>query len=124
MASCANTPVNSGSAITVNLPDGGNLASSISIVFLHFSTAISSGLVKGNFQFNAQEAYMIENGKVTRLLKNFSLSGETLETLKNIDALSKEMQIGDPGFCGKGQLVPVGDGGPFTRIKNVIVGGM
>jgi len=81
-------------------------------------------VVKGNFQFNAQEAYMIENGKVTRLLKNFSLSGETLETLKNIDALSKEMQIGDPGFCGKGQLVPVGDGGPFTRIKNVIVGGM
>ncbi|RLF30657.1 MAG: TldD/PmbA family protein [Thermoplasmata archaeon] len=81
-------------------------------------------VVKGNFQFNTQEAYMIENGEITKLLKNFSLSGEILDTLKNIDALGKEMQIGDPGFCGKGQLVPVGDGGPFTRIKNVIVGGM
>mgnify|MGYP000035218489 CR=1 FL=1 len=81
-------------------------------------------VVKGNFQFNTQEAYMIENGEIKRLLKNFSLSGETLDVLKNIDALSKEMEVGDPGFCGKGQLVPVGDGGPFTRIRNVIVGGM
>jgi TldD protein len=80
-------------------------------------------VVKGNFQFNTQEAYMIENGEITSLLKNFSLSGEIIDTLKNIDALSKEIRIGDPGFCGKGQIVPVGDGGPFTRIRNVTVGG-
>ncbi len=78
---------------------------------------------KGTFQFNAQEAFLIENGEVTTPLKDVSLSGSTLEILKNIDALSKNREFGEPGFCGKGQFVPVGDGGPYTRITEVIVGG-
>jgi TldD protein len=78
---------------------------------------------KGTFQFNAQEAFLIENGEITTPLKDVSLSGLTLEILKNIDALSKEREFGEPGYCGKGQFVPVGDGGPYTRITEVIVGG-
>jgi hypothetical protein len=31
--------------------------------------------------------------------------------------------LGDPGYCGKGQYVPVGDGGPHVRIRDAIVGG-
>jgi TldD protein len=46
----------------------------------------------------------------------------TLEILNNIDALGKDFTLADPGFCGKGQLVPVGDGGPHVRIKEAIVG--
>ena len=78
---------------------------------------------KGRFQFNAQEAFLIEKGEVTRPLRDVSLSGDTLKVLRNIDALGKTMKFGDPGFCGKGQMVPVGDGGPFVRIKRVVVGG-
>ncbi len=80
-------------------------------------------VVKGNFQFSAQEAFLIENGRITEPLKDFSLSGSTITTLKNIDAIGNDAVLGDPGFCGKGQLVPVGDGGPHIRIQNVIVGG-
>lgn len=78
---------------------------------------------KGGFQFSAQEAYLIENGEITKPLKDVSVSGTILTTLMNIDALGKDWHLGDPGICGKGQLVPVGDGGPTTRIRDAVVGG-
>ncbi len=77
---------------------------------------------KGSFQFSAQEAFLIEKGEITTPLKDVSLSGKTLQTLMNIDAVGKDMVLGDPGFCGKGQFVPVGDGGPHIRIKEAVVG--
>ncbi len=78
---------------------------------------------KGTFQFSAQEAYLIENGEIAGPLKEVSFSGETLKTLKNITAIGKKKRMGSPGYCGKGQIVPVGDGGPHIRIKNAQVGG-
>jgi TldD protein len=78
---------------------------------------------KGSFQFSAQEAYRIHKGEVTTPLRDVSLTGFTLETLSNIDGLSKHWALGDPGYCGKGQYVPVGDGGPHVRIRDAIVGG-
>jgi TldD protein len=77
---------------------------------------------KGSFQFSAQEAFLIENGEITAPLRDVSLSGMTLQILNNIDALGKDFALADPGFCGKGQLVPVGDGGPHIRIKEAVVG--
>ncbi len=77
----------------------------------------------GGFQFNAQEAYLIEKGEITKPLLDVSLSGVILETLKNVDAVGKDLSL-DVGFCGKdGQAIPVGDGGPHVRIRNVVVGG-
>jgi TldD protein len=78
---------------------------------------------KGSFQFNAQEAFLIEKGEVTVPLRDLSLSGLTLQILSDVEALGKKVSVGDPGFCGKGQWVPVGDGGPHMRVKTVIVGG-
>ncbi len=77
---------------------------------------------KGSFQFSAQEAFLIEKGEITTPLKDVSLSGDTLQILKNIDAVGNDFVMSDPGFCGKGQLVPVGDGGPHIRIKEAVVG--
>ncbi|MBE6497660.1 MAG: TldD/PmbA family protein [Methanobrevibacter sp.] len=79
---------------------------------------------KGIFQFNAAEGYMIENGELKTPLRDVSLSGNILETLKNIDAIGNDFRL-SVGFCGKdGQTAPVGDGGPHTRILNALVGGM
>lgn len=79
---------------------------------------------KGIFQFNAAEGYLIENGEITTSLRDVSLSGNILETLKNIDAIGNDFKL-SVGFCGKdGQTAPVGDGGPHTRILNALVGGM
>lgn len=77
---------------------------------------------KGSFQFSAQEAFLIEKGEITTPLRDVSLSGMTLQILKNIDAVGNDLALGDPGFCGKGQMIPVGDGGPHIRIKEAVVG--
>lgn len=92
-------------------------------VYLLGSRGGQVDISKGTFQFNAKEAYLIENGEITTPLLDVSLSGYTLEILSNVDAVSKDFDMW-PGFCGKsGQSVPAGTGGPHIRIKNAIVGG-
>ncbi len=80
---------------------------------------------RGQFMFNANSSYLIENGKKTKLLKNVSLTGLTLETLHNVEEVSKEFSLsGIGGTCGKSsQGVPVDDGGPYVKVKEMLVGG-
>jgi len=79
--------------------------------------------VKGGFQFNSQEAYLVENGEISSPLKDVSLAGDILTSLTNIDAMTRNAEWGSPGYCGKGQMVPVGNGGPFVRIQDMVMGG-
>jgi len=78
---------------------------------------------KGSFQFSAEEAFLIENGEITKPLKDVSLSGMTLEILNMIDAVGNDLRLSSPGNCGKGQWVPVSDGGPHVRIQGAVIGG-
>lgn len=78
---------------------------------------------KGIFQFNAAESFLIEDGEIKEPLRDVSLSGDITETLKKVDAIGSDFKM-NIGFCGKaGQTVPVGDGGPHLRVKEVMVGG-
>ena len=55
-------------------------------------------------------------------MRNALLSGNILKTLLLVEAVGSDFSS-SPGFCGKdGQLVPVGDGGPHMRIRDVLVG--
>ena len=77
----------------------------------------------GIFQFSAERGYMIENGELTTLLKDVSLSGSILEILKNVAAVGCDLKMRS-GQCGKaGQLVPVSDGSPHVLVTNTLVGG-
>ena len=70
---------------------------------------------RGVFQFSCEEGFIIEKGEIKDPIKDVALSGETLEILKNIDAIGKDFSM-HIGFCGKnGQYVPVGDGGAHVR---------
>ncbi len=78
------------------------------------------------FTFVSEEAYLIENGKITKLLKDVSLSGNVFETLKNIVGVGEDFEIRDTGGgCGKnGQFpLPVSHGAPHIYIKKAIIGG-
>ncbi|NYT01262.1 MAG: TldD/PmbA family protein [Methanosarcinales archaeon] len=78
---------------------------------------------EGVFQFNAKRGYLVEKGETTTLLRDVSLSGHTLEILKNVTALADDIKF-NSGRCGKaGQLVPVGDGSPHILVQNATVGG-
>ena len=77
----------------------------------------------GTFQVGIQEAYEIVNGEIDKPIRNLSISGNTLETLLKVDAVGKDFELW-PGRCGKdGQTAFICDGGPHTRVKEVIVGG-
>ncbi len=80
--------------------------------------------IRGEFQFGAEEAFLIEKGVLTKRLKNVSLSGRTLDVLKSIDAVGTDKTRGSIGFCGKdGQEVPVSEYAPHVRVKKILVGG-
>jgi TldD protein len=76
----------------------------------------------GGFMFKAEEAYVISNGEKKQLLRDTTISGNILQTLNEVEAVGKDFG-GSPGMCGKnGQNVPVSDGGPHIRLKNVAIG--
>jgi len=77
---------------------------------------------EGTFQFNAQEAYLIEDGEIVKPLRDVSFNGFTLQTLQNITGITEELDTGI-GHCGKGQTAAVTDGGANVLISEVTVGG-
>ena len=78
---------------------------------------------RGVFQFNAEYGYLIENGEITRMVRDVSLSGEILSTLHNIVGIGNDRKM-HPGYCGKGgQTVPVSDGSPHILLSDAVVGG-
>ncbi|MEM2904477.1 MAG: TldD/PmbA family protein [Candidatus Bathyarchaeia archaeon] len=79
---------------------------------------------RGQFTCNAEEAWTIKNGELKEHLRNVSVSGLTLEALQDIDAVSKDFELKLPGICGKGgQGMYVDGGGPYLRVKQLVVGG-
>ncbi|MEC9464230.1 MAG: metallopeptidase TldD-related protein, partial [Myxococcota bacterium] len=79
----------------------------------------------GNFVFEVQEGYLIEDGKVTAPVKNATLIGVGPEAMKNVSMVGDNPEL-DPGIgsCGKdGQSVPVGVGMPTIRMDDITVGG-
>ena len=82
-------------------------------------------ITSGKFVFSCTEAYLIENGKVTRPVKGATIIGSGADALTRISMIGNDMAL-DPGIgtCGKqGQGVPVGVGQPSLRLDRITVGG-
>ena len=78
---------------------------------------------EGIFQFNAELGYVVRGGEICEMLRDVSLSGQTLEILKNITAVGDDLAF-HSGRCGKsGQAVPVSDGSPHILVNRAMVGG-
>ncbi|HUY20377.1 MAG TPA: metalloprotease TldD [Candidatus Binataceae bacterium] len=82
-------------------------------------------ITNGKFVFSASEAYLIEDGQVTRPVKGATLIGDGPDVLTRVTMVGNDLAL-DPGVgtCGKdGQSVPVGVGLPTIRIDGITVGG-
>ena len=62
-------------------------------IFLKGSRGGQVDTGKGLFQFNAVEAFLIENGQLTKPLRDAGLSGEILDILHHVDAVSNEFEL-------------------------------
>jgi TldD protein len=82
-------------------------------------------ITNGKFVFSACEAYLIEDGKVTRPVKGATLIGSGPEVLTRVSMVGNDLKLDEGvGVCGKeGQSVPVGVGQPTLRIDAMTVGG-
>jgi len=79
------------------------------------------------FSFTAEDGFLIENGKLTRHLRDLKLQGNLFKTLAHIVMVGDDFVLPEEGAggCGKGgqMPLPVSSGGPHMLIKNVQVGG-
>lgn len=82
-------------------------------------------ITNGKFVFSASEAYLIEDGKVTRPVKGATLIGNGPDVLTRVSMVGNDLQLDEGvGTCGKdGQSVPVGVGLPTIRVDGMTVGG-
>jgi TldD protein len=82
-------------------------------------------ITSGKFVFSASEAYLIENGKVTRPVKGATLIGNGPDVLTRVSMVGDDLALDEGvGTCGKeGQSVPVGVGQPTLRVDDLTVGG-
>ncbi|MCB1826097.1 MAG: metalloprotease TldD [Candidatus Competibacteraceae bacterium] len=82
-------------------------------------------ITSGKFVFSASEAYLIENGRVTRPVKGATLIGNGPDVLTKVSMVGNDLKLdAGVGTCGKdGQSVPVGVGQPTLKIESLTVGG-
>jgi len=82
-------------------------------------------ITSGKFVFSASEAYLIENGKITKPVKGATLIGNGPDVLTRVSMIGNDLELdAGVGVCGKaGQSVPVGVGQPTLKIDGLTVGG-
>jgi TldD protein len=79
----------------------------------------------GDFTFYVKNGNLIEDGKLSKPIKDINLIGNGPEVLRNVVMVGNdlEMSVGS-GMCGKnGQSVPVSMGLPTTKVSAITVGG-
>lgn len=86
---------------------------------------IKHGSGMSTFTIAPSRAYKIENGKITNPVKVSVVTGNVFEALNEVDAISEEFELLSfvGGGCGKMEQypLPVGFGGPYTRVNKLKV---
>lgn len=79
----------------------------------------------GDFTFYVKNGFLIENGKLTKPIKDVNIIGNGPKVLEQVDMVGKDLVIDEGGWtCGKdGQMVPVSQGIPTVRVASITVGG-
>jgi len=86
---------------------------------------IKHGSGMSTFTIAPARAYWIEKGRIDHPIKISVITGNVFETLAEVDAVSQEFELLSfvGGGCGKMEQMPlpVGFGGPYTRVKKLKV---
>ena len=92
-----------------------------------FVDEFSNGQVQigeGDFTFYVKSGYLIENGRLTRPVKDINIIGNGPEALAHIRGVADDLIVDSGAWtCGKEQSVPVSCGIPTVLIDGLTVGG-
>lgn len=94
-----------------------------------YASSFTNGQVMigaGDFTFYIKTGFLIEDGRLTRPIKDTNIIGNGPDCLKKTDMVGNDFQFDDGGWtCGKdGQSVPVSLGMPTVRVAEITVGGV
>jgi len=80
---------------------------------------------KGQYTCHAGRGRLIRNGEIVEPLRDVSVAGMILDTLADVEGVTEEHEmLTMGGMCGKnGQSMPTNGGGPYLRIRELVVGG-
>ncbi len=79
---------------------------------------------EGDFTFFVKSGALIENGRLTRPVKDINIIGNGPQALADIVAVGNDLKIDEGAWtCGKGQSCPVSCGIPTVLINKLTVGG-
>lgn len=86
----------------------------------------SVDIVKGDFNFEVMEAYLIEDGKLGRPVRGATLVGNGPEVLPVISMVGNDLDYSISAIlCDKnGQKIPIGMGTPTMKVDRLVVGGV
>ena len=92
-----------------------------------YAESFTNGQVQigaGDFTFFMKTGYLIENGRLTRPLRDLNITGNGPEALRRISMVGNNLRIDhSASMCGKdGQRVAVSQGLPTVLIDKLIVG--
>jgi TldD protein len=92
------------------------------VMFVHSFSGMEDPLA-GGMELKSKKGYVIEKGRVGRVLSMLTLTENVPDFIASIDAVGKKDQFDmEHGTCGKGHedMVPVGDGGVYIRAEAVV----
>lgn len=80
----------------------------------------------GDFTFYVKTGYLIEDGKLTKPVKDVNIIGNGPQVLADVEMVADDFKMAEGGWtCGKnGQGVPVSMGLPTVKVKSITVGGV
>lgn len=111
---------------TGNVPEADIISSVDKGVYVDNFTNGQVQIGAGDFTFFVKTGYLIENGQLTRPIKDINIIGNGPKALADIVMVGDNLKIDEGAWtCGKdGQSVPVGQGLPSVLIKGLTVGGV
>lgn len=77
----------------------------------------------GDFNFAVDTARLIEDGKLTKMIKGITLIGNSKDILKNVEMVSSDLLLSG-GYCeDKSGMIYITIGQPTIKVSKILVGG-
>ncbi len=77
----------------------------------------------GDFNFSADESYLIKDGQIQNPISGITLIGKGQDILKKVEMVSDDLKL-ETGYCGSiSGLVHVTIGEPTIKVSEILVGG-
>lgn len=124
-------PIDRMTNVNIEAGEDGNLEDIISNtengIIVDNPVSWSIGSNREHFHFGTEIAWEVKDGKKTRVLRNPTYQGHTVEFYNNLTAVGDKStwEVGQVNNCGKGepnQVMQLGHGIPVFKVDDVITG--